>query len=211
MQHLSAAPTSVSNDVAQQAAVDAVGKEMRDLNSSTNARLDQLNVVCSQLAQSVQGVENAVVQFTQRSPARAVQQDDRSLNVVVFGVPEDRSATIWRKTVDDAMEHVLDHAADVVDMFRPGRYDAGRVRPVIVKLRTAWDRRLLLANSRKLKDFQPQKLFLSADEPQDVRRKKSMEHLKVRAERDGKIAEIRNEVLFIDGRAVFSVKDGKIH
>jgi len=188
VQHLSsAAPASASSDVAQQAAVDVISKEMRDFNSSASARLDQLNVVCSQLAQSVQGVENAVAQFAQRSPPRAVQHDDRSLNVVVFGVPEDRSATVWRKTVDDALEHVLDHAADVVDMFRPGRYDAGKVRPVLVKLRTAWDRRLLLANSRKLKDFQPHKLFLSADEPLDVRRKKSrpMEHLKVRAERDG--------------------------
>ena len=50
------------------------------------------------------------------------------------------------------------------------------------------------------------KLFLSADEPIDVRRKKSMEHLKVRAEHDGKMAEYRNEVLFVDRNAVFSVK-----
>ena len=152
---------------------------------------------------SVQSVENAVAQFAQRSPPRAVQHDDRSLNVIVFGVPEDRSATVWRKTVDDALEHVLGHAADVIDMFHPGRFDAGKVCPVLVKLCTAWDHRLLLANGRKLKDFQSHKLFLSADEPLDVRRKKSMEHLKVLTERDGKMAEIKNEVLFIDGSAVF--------
>jgi len=200
-----------SEVAARQAAADAVSKEMRDFNNSANARLDQLNSICSHMALSVQSVENAVSQFNQRSSPRAVQPDDRALNVVVFGVREDCSAAVWRKSVDDAFNHVLSHVADVADMFRAGRFVTGKTRPVIVKLRTAGDRRLLLANRTKRKDFTAYKLFLSADEPLEVRRKRTLEHWKSRAEHDGKLVEVLNDVLFIDGNAVFSLKDGKLN
>jgi len=212
VQQLSASSAPDPGEVAaRQAAADALSKEMRDFNKSANTRLDQLSNICSHMSQSVQSVQDAVAQFNQRPSPRAVQPDDRALNVVVFGVPEDRSAAVWRKSVDDAFNHVLGHAADVADMFRAGRFATGKTRPVIVKLRTAWDRRLLLANRTKLKDFTACKLFLSADEPLEVRRKRTLEHWKSRAEHDGKRVEVRNDVLLIDGNAVFSLQDGKLN
>jgi len=44
---------------------------------------------------------------------------------------------------------------EIADAFRAGKYDASQVRhrPIIVKLRTIWDKRLVLSNARKLSEI----------------------------------------------------------
>jgi len=71
----------------------------------------------------------------------------------MFGVPEDRTPTVWRHKVDSAHRFVANNDVDVVDMFRIGRYSSQKVRPIIVKLRTVWDKRITLNSCYKLKDF----------------------------------------------------------
>jgi len=59
----------------------------------------------------------------------------------------------------------------VEDAFRTGRADAGKPRPIIVKLFNACDKRLLLSNSHKLAscaDYM-RKVYIVADEPLEVR------------------------------------------
>ena len=56
----------------------------------------------------------------------------------------------------------------VADAFRIGRFDANKIRPIIVKLRTAWDRRIILANCSKLKDF-GNRICVSPDESPEGR------------------------------------------
>ena len=51
-------------------------------------------------------------------------------------------------------------AAQPTQMKKPNR-----PRPVLVKLESAWDRRLLLANRRKLKTYTKYKLFIREDLP----------------------------------------------
>jgi len=71
-----------------------------------------------------------------------------------------------------------------------------------VKLRCVWDCRILLAAVRQLKGSS---MFLSRDEPIEIRRKATMERLKRRAQDDGKQVLIENDRLLIDGIAVFSL------
>ena len=134
---------------------------------------------------------------------------DRSANVVVFGVNESSDMSVWRQSVVNAFRHVLGHDVSVDDMFRIGRFAAGKIRPIIVRLHSAWDRRLLLSGAFKLKSFD-EKIFVVPDEPLQVRRKRQLQRLKVKAEREGKNVSVVNEVLSVDGVIVFTVKDGVI-
>ena len=72
------------------------------------------------------------------------------------------------------------------DMFRLGRFVVNKTRPIIVKLRSAWDRRILLANCIKLKGYGDGKICISPDESLKKRRKRMLKRFKVRAEREGK-------------------------
>ena len=75
----------------------------------------------------------------------------------------------------------------------------------MVKLHSIWDCRILLNASRKLKGSG---MFLSRDEPVEVRRKATLERLKRRAEADNKQVSVDNGQLVIDGTAVFSLSRG---
>jgi len=135
--------------------------------------------------------------------------DNRALNLVMFGVPEDRVATVWRKTVDDALRFVHGTEVDVTDLYRVGRFVQGKTRPVVVKLRSSWDKRIILMNCRKLKDFAI-RIFITADESIHVRREKAWERWRSRAEKDGKSVEVRDGILSVDVIQIFSLSDGKL-
>jgi len=133
--------------------------------------------------------------------------DNRALNLVMFGVPEDRVATVWRKTVDDALRFVHGTEVDVTDLYCVVQ---SKTRPVVVKLRSSWDKRIILMNCKKLKDFAI-RIFITADESIQVRREKALERWRSRAEKDGKSVEVRDVgILSVDGIQVFSLSDGKL-
>jgi hypothetical protein len=84
-----------------------------------------------------------------------------------------------------------------------------KVRPIIVKLRTFWDKRIILGNCRKLKDF-GEPIYISADEPLEIRRKNMLGRIQSRAERAGKLVSIVDGVLSVDNVEVFSLSRGKL-
>jgi len=131
------------------------------------------------------------------------------MNIVVFGVTEDRKSTVWREQVLDALQHVAGRTIDTDDMLRVGRFVAGKTRPVVVRLRSIWDRRLIVSSSYKLKNYN-EHVFIRPDETLETRRKKMLERIKVRAETDGKRVLVVDGVLSEDGVDVFSLKDGNI-
>lgn len=91
-----------------------------------------------------------------------------------------------------------------------GPYRDNKTRPILVKLDTAWNRRLILAGSKKLKDY-ASRIFIRPDEPLEVRRKNTLERLKQRAEREGKNVVIDDQgVLCVDGIVTYTVKEGFI-
>ena len=83
---------------------------------------------------------------------RAPSGNDQAMNVIISGIAEDKSSSVWH----DVLSRVLYMAAgkDIVieDAFRLGRYVASKTHPLLVKLHSAWDRRLALGGIRKLKD-----------------------------------------------------------
>jgi hypothetical protein len=81
-------------------------------------------------------------------------------------------------------------------------------RPILVKLRSVWDKRLILSKRSKLKSYTQRGIFVESDEPVEVRRQQTCERLKYKAERDGENACVIDGVLRINDVAIFSVKDG---
>ena len=119
----------------------------------------------------------------------------------------------WRSDVDTVLQCVVGHTVDVVDMFRLGRFapNSSRPRPILVKLRVAWDKRIILSNSRSLKQFRQGEVFIAPDEPLEVRRAKTLDRLKSSGVKAGKSATVTDGVLVIDAVEVFSLSNGFIH
>ena len=83
-----------------------------------------------------------------------------------------------------------------------------------MKLRSIWDRRLVLSGTRKLSHEAEYKrrVYISLDELLDTPRTNTLERLKVRANRESKAFEVFvNGVLSIGGVKVFSLKDGYLN
>jgi len=117
---------------------------LAEFTSTISARLDHLQAVCVQLANAT-----SVQSHVRVSPARVQDQQqspNRSSNFVVFGLSEDRVANVWRQTLDAALSCITGHTVDVVGAYRSGRFDASKTRPIIVKLRSVWDRRSIVSN-----------------------------------------------------------------
>jgi len=169
------------------------------VNSAITEQLNKLTSICDQFSAASSAAQSSPTQETR----------DRSMNIIMFGIPEDRDASVWRQSVVDALQYVAGHAVDTDDMFRIGRYASDKTRPIIVRLRSAWDRRLILSSCYKLRDYR-ERVFIKPDETVEVRRKRTFEHLKKHAERAGKSVSVINGVLAVDGIDVFSLSDGPI-
>jgi len=66
----------------------------------------------------------------------------------------------------------------ITDAFRLGRFTAGRIRPILVKLNSVWDRRAVISGSYKLASVVGfESKFISPDESLDTRRRRIMDRL----------------------------------
>ena len=101
---------------------------------------------------------------------------DRSMNVVISGIDENRDINVWRDIVTRSLQHAAGAPVDVVDAFRLGRFtNNGKNRPILVKLSSIWHRRLLMAGARKLRDVpELRKVNITADEAPEVRRRNTL-------------------------------------
>ena len=180
-------------------ATATVQSRFESIHCAITEQLNKLTLVCDQLLAASSTVQSA--------PDRETR--DRSMNVFMFGIPEHRDVSFWQQSVMDAIQHVAGRTVDTDDMFRIGRYSADKTRPVIVRLRSAWDRRLILSNCYKLRDYR-ERVFIKPDESVEVRRKRSFDQLKRQAERDGKTVSVANGILTVDGSEVFSLRQGPV-
>jgi len=80
------------------------------------ARLHHLNTVCSK------GLTSVAASSSQQYVSRHSDDTDCKLNIVVFGVKEDRDVALWHNLVKDVLSFISGHDVDVVDMFRLGRF-----------------------------------------------------------------------------------------
>lgn len=188
--------------------VEMFDKKLQASTQVIQDQLRQLTSVCTQLK-----VSNPIPGDSSHSDMRA-RPIDRTRNLVVSGVEEGRDAAVWRSTVDDVLCKAAGRNVQILDAFRiGGRFDPtkARPRPILIKLHSTWDRRIVLNGAHNLAT-EPRftRVFLSPDEPTDVRRQNTLERLKKRAVRDGKHVSANNGVLLIDGITVFSLERGYV-
>jgi len=54
--------------------------------------------------------------------SQSVRNFDWSMNLIIFGVDDNRDPNIWHTTVNDVFNGLAGHSVDTVDMFRLGRF-----------------------------------------------------------------------------------------
>ena len=201
---VSAAVTADSDATSRQ--VNELQQKLELFSSSVCARLDHLNAVCS--------ISLTAASSSQQQVPRQSDDVDRKLNIVIFGVKEDRDVTVWNNSVNDVLRFVSGHDVDVIDMFRLGRFTGnseGRPRPVLVKLRQFWDKRIILNKSSTLKQYKQAGIFIVPDESAEVRRKSLFERLQSRAVKEGKKCVVIDGVLSVNDVPVFSLQTGYLN
>jgi hypothetical protein len=199
-------------------AVNRVDAELRASTRCLQEQITQLSTICSNLAQSRTPLSSPTSSPASR-PQRAVAagpatQIDRSRNVVITGIAEDRDGNVWKSKVMNILGITVGREVGISDAFRIGRYTAGsgRKRPILVRLNSAWDQRLVVGGARKLANAEGYDgVYVSADEPAEVRRNRVIERLKSRAVRAGQEAIVSLDgVLSLNGTEVYSVSRGRI-
>ena len=94
--------------------------------------------------------------------------DSRECNVIIFGLPEKKSIVETKSEVDQVLEFLVGRSISIRDLFRLGKFThSTRPRPLLIKLATIWDRKLILAQKRKLREYHSARLFLREDVPPD--------------------------------------------
>ena len=101
----------------------------------------------------------------------------RQSDLILFGLPEQGSLIETKSAVDEVLEFLAGRQVPIKDLIRLGKLKAPtggpqtpqRPRPVLIKFSTAWDRRLVLASKRKLKEFRTERLFIREDLSPQVR------------------------------------------
>ena len=203
--HLKSVDVAVKEQVQSFTAIcNALNDDMKAVGVTMKEQMQSFTTTCTNLVESLRS----------QAPERSTDnntQIDRTMNVVLTGISENRDAAVWRDTVTRALNHAAGTCVDLIDAFRLGRYNSDRTRPILVKLNSVWNRRLVIAGARKLRDV-PEfyRVFVTADEPLDIRRRNTLQRLKSRAERDGKLVALRDGVLSVDGVDTFSLQRGFI-
>ena len=98
--------------------------------------------------------------------AFTVDSNDRRSNLLVFGLPETSSLMETKEKVDIMLTYLTGTTIDIRDLFRIGRFkkEAEHTsRSVLVKLSSSWDRKVVLLNKRKLKNYHISRLFVRED------------------------------------------------
>jgi len=184
------------------------------VTDTVNGQLRQFDAIC----QNLKVMTSAATDLASRiksSATTSTPTDDRAANIIVFGLAEDRNSSVWNTVLSNALKHVAGRPVEIADAFRAGKYDASQVRhrPIIVKLRSVWDKRLVLSNARKLSEITEYRhIGFAPDEPLETRRRNAMKRLHDKATREGKQSSISptGDRLIVDGVLVFSLNDGLI-
>ena len=163
--------------------IDTSIQELKEQLSSTRASLSKdLASVKLQISKP-QGVPSSLpasdsgTGTTQQHSQRSQQSSSHSLgsgrqsNLILFGLEEKSTLSDTKSSVDEILTFLAGRPVAVNDLVRLGRsikqsdpvLPTRRPRPVLIKLSTAWDRRLILASKRKLKEFHVSRLYIRED------------------------------------------------
>jgi hypothetical protein len=125
-------PSSANHEVFD-SAMAAILKRIDAFRSSVNSRINHLKSTCTQLSVSVNSKANNIV---------VCDDTDKSLNI--FGIAETTRYRVWKSQIGDVFEFVVGRDMDFEDAFRLGHFRTDKVRPILVNLRSVWDKLLTL-------------------------------------------------------------------
>jgi len=163
-------PTTVNTVLTD--ALSRVEASVVESTRSLRDQITQLHAICDSMSSTNQ--MQAPAQKQSNVIYTRQEHHDRSRNVIINGIAEVREESTWRAQVDEALKTAAGREVSVNDVFRLGKYSTNRIRPLIVKLHSAWDRRVILNGARKLAGVeQLARVFISPDDPLEVRRKKN--------------------------------------
>ena len=85
--------------------------------------------------------------------------------MILFGLAEMQSIVEVKSTVDELLEFFSGKQVEIKDMFHLGRYKQSATCPcpLLIKLSTGWDRKLILLCKRDLRNFCIKRLLLRED------------------------------------------------
>ena len=125
-----------------------------------------------------------------RAKGRTNLRVERADNLVIFGLPEVHSLSVLKSSVDDLFTFLTGEPIVIRDLFRLGRKQnpvsttpSARPRPVLVKLSTSWDRRIIMSNVRKVKEYSTSGIFIREDLSTEERQKRKEQFLRRKAAR----------------------------
>jgi hypothetical protein len=189
---------------------DKVHQRIETLDANLTQKVELLKLACDALGSNVASSSAAVGRPTEAHSLHTSEIIDRSMNLVMFGVRENREASAWRTSVDQALEFLVGRPVESTDMFRIGKFLPNKVRPIIVKLRSQWDKHLILSKRLNLRNYN-RDIFIAPDEPLDVHRRNTLDRLKQKAIREGKHVTVSGDLLTVDGVNVYSLKEGPLN
>ncbi len=155
--------------------VSELQEGVAELKSKVNSNLSSVPVTVPQ--ESFATVVKTSVQANAPLPNRDISNKERSNNLVVFGLPEVGSLQELKSSVDELLQFLVGKQVDLNDLFRLGRKSAtpsesDRPRPVLLKLTSSWDRRLIMSTVRKLKEYDHKRVFIREDLSLEARQKR---------------------------------------
>lgn len=182
------------------ASLAKIEKQMRSLSESTASLSSKISVIDTQLSSLPSGSSTLTPSDTLVTYAQVAQSThapfsasnptknkfDRRENPVIFGVDESGSVQDTMDRVRRILSFLIPDAPPVKDLFRLGRRknsnpdsstskQISRPRPLILKLMSPWDRRLVLSNKYRLKEYEVKGIFIREDLSPEERAKRKLQ------------------------------------
>ena len=165
------------------------------IKSKLNTLSDSISVLQSKLDKSKEGASTYAACLSGASPSPTLNHtapfEPRSLNLhrkenlIIFGL-EEQSMTSTMESVQKMLNFLLGRTTVVKDLFRIGRFkkpnaeqsSPSRPRPVILKLSSPWDRRLVLSSRFNLKNYEVKGIFVREDLSPEERKLREQNRIK---------------------------------
>ena len=155
--------------------------ELARLNATTSSAEANLTSIPSSSSYAVVAREghSSVSGISVPKANRASSLASRADNLIIFGLPEVDSLPALKKSVDELLNFLVGKSVPLRDLFRLGRRKStsdsepsGRPRPVLLKLISTWDRRLVMSAVSNLKGFRVTRMYIREDLTPEERQKR---------------------------------------
>jgi len=144
--------------------------------------------------------------FSTSSTSSSTTVKSTERNVVLFSIPEESKC---RRKLSVVLNYTAGREVAVEDAVRIGRANAGKLRPIMVKLSNACDKRLTVISWRLVYLLHAKGVHC-CDKPLELIRQKTISRLYRKAEREFKAAEMSwdGTSLVIDGVIIYLLQNG---